>query len=102
MTEYFYKVHWLDGKIEIIKGTTFVNALIKAGYDKGAVNMIDYYRQITTNEALNFKQEKCGNTENALRNYAKELNEHAKDGMVSTYWINVILETTIAELEEKK
>ena len=101
MKEYFYEVHWLDGKVEIIKGTTFANALTQHGYGNGAVQSIDFYKQISASEALNFKQEKCNDVETALRNYAKELNEHAKDGLVSTYWVNVIMETMIAELNGK-
>ena len=101
MKEYFYEVHWLDGKVEIIKGTTFAMALTGAGYGNSAVKAIDFYKQISAIEALNFKQEKCNNVETALRNYAKELNKHAKDGLVSTYWVNVIMETMIAEFNNK-
>lgn len=100
MKDYYYEVHWLDGKVEIIKGTTFAMALTGAGYGNGAISAIDFYKQISATEAVNFNSKKVSKTETALRNYAKELNAHAKDGLVSTYWVNVVLETMLAELQD--
>ena len=41
-----FKLHWLDGKIEIVHGTNIADAMTKAGYDNGAVRALDYYEEV--------------------------------------------------------
>jgi hypothetical protein len=41
-----YELHWLDGKVETLKGDSVFDAYTKAGYGLGAVQALDYYREI--------------------------------------------------------
>ena len=41
-----FKLYWLDDTTEIIKGRTFTKAMTHAGYGKGAVRALDYYKEI--------------------------------------------------------
>ena len=41
-----YKLHWLDGKIEIIEGENAVDAFNRAGIGRGALAALDYYEEI--------------------------------------------------------
>lgn len=41
-----YKLHWLDGKTEIIEGYDLVDALNRAGIGRGALSVLDYYEEI--------------------------------------------------------
>lgn len=41
-----FKLFWLDGKEEIVKGTDIANAMNKAGYGAGALAALDYYEEI--------------------------------------------------------
>jgi hypothetical protein len=41
-----FKLYWLDDTTEIVKGRTFTKAMTHAGYGKGAVRALDYYKEI--------------------------------------------------------
>jgi len=41
-----FKIYWLDGKTEIIKGCDIVDAFTRAGYGAGAINAVDYYDEV--------------------------------------------------------
>lgn len=41
-----YIIYWLDGKIEEVRGQTFEEAFMKAGYGAGAIAAIDYYEEV--------------------------------------------------------
>ena len=41
-----FKLHWLDGKIETIKGLNISDAMTKAGYGNGAIRALDYYEEV--------------------------------------------------------
>ena len=45
-----FKLHWLDGKTEIIKGENIANAFMKAGLGEGSLSALDYYEQVTPKE----------------------------------------------------
>lgn len=44
-----YKLHWLDGKKEIVSGETIADAFTKAGYGAGAIRALDWYEPIEAN-----------------------------------------------------
>ena len=41
-----YKLHWLDGKEEIIHGTDIADAWSKAGLGQGALPALDWYEEL--------------------------------------------------------
>jgi hypothetical protein len=41
-----FKLFWLDGKEEIVKGNSIADAFSKAGYGNGAIRALDYYKEI--------------------------------------------------------
>lgn len=41
-----FKLHWLDGKTELIKGNTIASAFTSAGYGAGALRALDWYEEI--------------------------------------------------------
>ena len=40
-----YKLHWLDGKQEIITGNDIADAMNNAGYTQGVLRALDYYSE---------------------------------------------------------
>lgn len=40
-----FKIHWLDGKVEIVEGRDFPDAFRSAGLGAGAVKAVDYYEE---------------------------------------------------------
>lgn len=59
-----FRLHWLDGKVEIVRGEGIANAFNKAGYGGGAIRALDYYEEVSksgnTNGAAFGKEEKHG------------------------------------------
>lgn len=47
-----FRLHWLDGKVEIVRGEGIANAFNKAGYGGGAIRALDYYEEEVVMEAL--------------------------------------------------
>lgn len=41
-----FKFYWLDGKVDIGKGTSVANAFSRLGYGNGALADLDYYEEI--------------------------------------------------------
>ena len=41
-----YRIVWLGGKIEFIKGADLVDALTQSGYGAGAVQALDTYEEV--------------------------------------------------------
>ena len=41
-----FKLHWLGGKIELVKGTDIADACRKAGIGNGALSALDYYEEV--------------------------------------------------------
>ena len=41
-----YKLYWLTGETEIVKGTSISDAFSKAGYGAGALAALDYYKEL--------------------------------------------------------
>ena len=41
-----YKLHWLDGRTEVIEGYDAVDAFNRAGIGRGALSVLDYYEEI--------------------------------------------------------
>ncbi len=41
-----YLIYWLDGKTEKVVGHDISDAFRRAGYGGGAMNAVDYYREI--------------------------------------------------------
>lgn len=41
-----FKLYWLGGKTEIIKGKNIADAFTHAGYSAGAIRALDYYEEI--------------------------------------------------------
>jgi len=41
-----YKLYWLDGKEEIVKGDTIAQAFTLAGYGQGALAALDYFERV--------------------------------------------------------
>lgn len=42
-----FKLHWLDGKEEIVEGQDIKDAFTLAGYGAGALSALDYYEEVT-------------------------------------------------------
>jgi len=42
----FFKLYWLTGKEEIIKGVNIADAFTHAGYSAGAIRALDWYDPI--------------------------------------------------------
>lgn len=62
-----YKLHWLDGKIDTVKGTSIADAFTRAGYGAGAMSALDYHKEI----------------KNPLTTYYYELKNRERGGRVS-------------------
>ena len=41
-----YKLHWLDGKTEVIRGLSASEAINMAGIGRGALHALDYYETL--------------------------------------------------------
>lgn len=41
-----FKLHWLDGSIELVYGNTIAEAFTLAGYGGGALAALDYYEEV--------------------------------------------------------
>ena len=41
-----FRLHWLDGKKEIVEGTDIADACRRAGIGNGALRALDYYEEI--------------------------------------------------------
>lgn len=41
----YFKLHWIDGKIEDVEGKDIVDAISQAGYGNGAMAALDYWRE---------------------------------------------------------
>jgi len=41
-----FKLYWLDGKEEVVEGTSIADAFMRAGYGNGAIRALDYYEQL--------------------------------------------------------
>lgn len=41
-----FRLHWLSGDIETIKGESISDAFTKAGYGLGALRALDWYEEI--------------------------------------------------------
>ena len=44
-----FKLHWLHGDTEIIKGNTIAEAFMLAGYGGGAIRALDWYEECAAN-----------------------------------------------------
>jgi len=53
-----FKLFWLDGKTEKVKGNSIADAFTKAGYGNGALPALNYYEEIK-NEGKNFECVAC-------------------------------------------
>lgn len=40
-----FKLHWLHGDTEVIKGNTIAEAFMLAGYGGGAIRALDWYEE---------------------------------------------------------
>jgi len=47
-----YRLHWKDGKVEMIRGTSISEACKSSGIGGGAVKVIDFYEEV---KELDFK-----------------------------------------------
>lgn len=41
-----FELHWLDGKVEIVKGFDIADAFSKAGLGRGALPALDFYKEV--------------------------------------------------------
>lgn len=41
-----FRLVWANGEIEIIKGTSIVDAYTRAGYSYGSLKALDYYEEV--------------------------------------------------------
>lgn len=41
-----FQLFWLNGKSEIVKGTSIADAFTRAGYGAGALGALDYYKEV--------------------------------------------------------
>lgn len=46
-----FRLIWLNGKSEIVKGTSIADAFTRAGYGAGALGALDYYETVKGAEA---------------------------------------------------
>ena len=42
-----FRLYWLDGKVEVITGTSIANAFMCSGYSGGALGALDWWEEIT-------------------------------------------------------
>ena len=47
-----YTFFWLDGKKEVLEGTTPADALTKAGYGNGAIKALDFFIEGKNNKYI--------------------------------------------------
>ena len=50
--ERVFRLHWIGGQTEEIKGPSLAEAMTQAGYGAGAVRALDYFEDITGRAAL--------------------------------------------------
>jgi len=48
-----FRLHWLDGKEEIVQGSDIADAFSRAGYGASAIRDIDYYEWLPLYEEYN-------------------------------------------------
>ncbi len=48
MTFRKYRLFWLNGETEIIRGLSCEHAFTRAGYTTGALRALDYYKEVRT------------------------------------------------------
>ena len=41
-----FRLHWLDGKTEVVEGLNITNACQNAGIGNGALKALDYYKEV--------------------------------------------------------
>ncbi len=41
-----FKLHWLDGKTEVVSGTNIADACRRAGIGNGALRALDYWEKL--------------------------------------------------------
>lgn len=41
-----FRLHWLDGSIEEIRGPTISLAFVSSGYSAGALRALDYWEEV--------------------------------------------------------
>ena len=41
-----FELHWLTGKVDVVKGDTIQQAFTLAGYGGGALAALDYWKEI--------------------------------------------------------
>lgn len=46
-----YRLHWLDGKTEVVEGRDPADAMNRRGYGAGAVRALDYYEEVNEEAA---------------------------------------------------
>lgn len=42
-----FRLHWLDGKVELVEGYDIADACRRAGIGNGALPALDYYEEVT-------------------------------------------------------
>lgn len=47
-----YRLHWLDGRTEVVEGETIEAAFTAAGHLAGAVRALDHYKPIPADEKM--------------------------------------------------
>jgi len=45
-----FRVYWLSGGTELIKGNDITDAFRRAGYGTGAIHAVDWYEKVTSNK----------------------------------------------------
>lgn len=45
-SETLFRFHWLDGKVEELRGHGAADALNRAGYGQGAIRALDYWERV--------------------------------------------------------
>lgn len=45
-----FKLYWLDGKEEVVEGSSIADAFTKAGYGAGAIRALDYHEEVTDDD----------------------------------------------------
>ena len=41
-----FKLHWLSGEVEVVKGYSISDAFTKAGYGAGAIRALDWWEEV--------------------------------------------------------
>lgn len=41
-----FKLHWIDGKVDVVEGTDIADAFSKAGFGAGALKALDWFEEI--------------------------------------------------------